>query len=567
MNRTSTRAHSAFFLLVAVCLATTPTPSRAQQDVTPGTFRYDLFANSPAESYLRYLQTEGRVPVYPWSSRAFSLRELKHLIPTDSAHPWSARLREDSRQLGPVRYSPIEPTISLRYNSAFAYGSNDGPLWAGRGITSALQAGVQASWGPATLTLAPMLFRAENKRFSTVPAATGTEFFANPDFQGIDRPQRFGDTPYSQFDPGQSSLRLDLPFVSAGLSTANQAWGPGQEFPVLLGNNAGGFPHAFLGTSEPVNIFIAKLHGKVFWGALFQSDFSTVTGPDVYYNRAEPGKKRFATGLIVVAEPRGIPGLEVGGARFFHITWPISGIPRSYFTEVFQGFLKKNIDGPVESDPRFPAGNAQVGLNSNELVSVFGRWVLPHSGFELHAEYGRDDHSYDLRDLTQEPDHSRVYSLGARKVFGLSRDAMTAGRFEIMNFQVPQLARYRGEGEIYVHGAIRQGHTYKGQMLGADAGVGSGAGSVTAVDHFSKNGSWTASWHRIVNREYGNYLALGVLAPRSIDVTHALSFEMTRFMGPFDLNGGLTLARDFNRNFQSDVTNVNALVGVRYNVR
>jgi hypothetical protein len=37
-------------------------------------------------------------------------------------------------------------------------------------------------------------------------------------------------------------------------------------------------------------------------------------------------------------------------------------------------------------------------------------------------------------------------------------------------------------------------------------------------------------------------------------------------MGPFDLNGGLTLVRDFNRNFTSDVTNLNALIGVRYNL-
>src|ERR1019366_7752724 len=215
-------------------------------------------------------------------------------------------------------------------------------------------------------------------------------------------------------------------------------------------------------------------------------------------------------------------------------------------------------------DPRFPSGTDEVGISSNELVSVFARWVLPHSGFELHGEYGREDHAYDARDLIQEPDHSRVYSFGARKVFTSSGESMTAGRVEIMNFQLPQLARYRGEGEIYVHGLIRQGHTYEGQLLGADAGVGTGAGSVLAVDHYTKTGSWTASWHRIVNQEDGNYVQAGILNPRSIDVSHALGFEATRFMRRFDLNGGLTLVRDFNRNFASDVTNLNAIVSVRY---
>jgi hypothetical protein len=246
--------------------------------------------------------------------------------------------------------------------------------------------------------------------------------------------------------------------------------------------------------------------------------------------------------------------------------WPISGIPRSYFTQIFEGFLKKNIAPDRLRDPRFPAGVDQTGISSNEIVSVFTRWVLPHSGFELHAEYGREDHGYDLRDLTQEPDHSRAYNLGARKVFTSRSETMTAGRFELMNFQLPQLSRYRGEGEFYVHGLIRQGHTYKGQLLGADVGVGTGAGSVMAVDHYTKTGTWTASWTRVVNREYGKYIDLGVIAPRSMDVSHALGFEQTRFMNAFDINWGVTLVRDFNRNFKADVTNINALVGVRYNV-
>jgi len=557
---------SALPLFVALLCATPPRSASAQQSQSSN-IRYELFADSPGESYLRYLQTTGAVPLYPWSSRSFSPRELNRLIPKDTLHPWASRFREDSRSYLGVRYGLIQPSASLRYNSAFAYGSNDGPIWAGRGLTSAAQVGFYASWGPATLTVAPMVFRAENQAFDILPTGrTGPPSFGNPQFGGIDRPQRFGDRPYSKVDPGQSTLRVDLPFVTAGVTTANEAWGPGQEFPVILGNNAAGFPHIFAGTSEPLNIFVAKIHTHVVWGELFQSDFSPVTGSAEYTSRAEPGTKRFATGIVFVGQPRGIPGLEVGGTRFFHIIWPISGIPRSYFTQFIQGFLKKNVAPDRIHDPRFPNGIDDTGISSNQLVSVFARWVLPNSGFELHAEYGREDHSYDLRDLTQEPDHSRAYSLGARKVFRSSAETMTAGRVEIINYQLPQLARYRGEGEMYVHGLIRQGHTFEGQLLGADAGVGTGAGSVMAVDHFTKTGSWTASWHRIINQEDGNFVALGIRSPRSMDVSHALGFETTRFIRGFDVTGGLTLVRDFNRNFRADVTNLNALVGVRYNL-
>jgi hypothetical protein len=565
MNRTEARIFR-IALACALVHSFAPATGAAQSaPFTEGSLRHEMFVQSPGESYLRYLQTLGKVPGHPWTRRGFSERELRSLIPKDSAHPWADRYVDDSRTVYGIRYGFIEPNISARYNSGFAYGSNDGPIWAGRGLTSAVQAGFYAQYGPVTLTLAPLAFRAENQAFDMAPTAQGgNPPFGNPDFAGIDRPQRFGNAAYSQLDPGQSTLRVDLPFVTAGVSTANQTWGPAQDYPILLGNNAAGFPHAFAGTSEPVNLGIAKIHGQVFWGELFQSAYSPVQGPAEYVSKAEPGTKRFATGLIVIAQPWGLNGLEVGGGRFFHSIWPTSGIPRSYFTKVFQGLLKKDVKPDRVADPRFPGGVSEVGISDNQLVSVFARWVLPHSGFELHAEYGREDHSYDFRDLVQEPDHSRSYSIGARKVFNFSPEKLTAGRFEILNFQLPQLSRYRGEGEMYVHGLIRQGHTYRGQLLGADAGVGTGAGSVLAVDQFTPAGKWTASWTRIVRREDGNFTLLGIRSPRSIDVSHALGFENTRTLRDFELTSGLTIVREFNRDFRHDATNVNALVSVRY---
>ena len=563
MNRTE--AHLFRVCAAAAAAAFMALPAFAQSPATTGGLRNEVFVSSHADNYLRYLQTVGKVPEQPWSSRGFSERELRKLLSKDSASPWRDRFVDDSLELAGIRLAFIQPNVSLRYNTGFAYGSNDGPIWAGRGLTSAAQLGFHASWKFISLKVAPIAFRAENREFDIAPTGrSGLALFGNPDFGGVDLPQRFGSTAYAQLDPGESTLRVDLPFVTAGISTANQGWGPGYSFPILLGNNAAGFPHAFVGSSEPINIGIGKLHGKVFWGELFQSDYSTVTGRPTYVSRAEPGTKRFATGIILIAQPRGLPGLELGGARFFHSVWPSSGIPRSYITKVFQGILKKNVKPDRFQDPRLPGGLDDVGISDNQLVSLFARWVLPRSGFELHAEYGRDDHSYDFRDLIQEPDHSRSYSVGARKVFSSSPDRLTAGRFEILNFQLPQLSRYRGEGEMYVHGLIRQGHTYKGQLLGADAGVGIGAGSVMAVDRFTPGGRWTAAWTRIVRRENGDFTELGIRSPRSIDVSHALGFERSAVYQDFEITTGLTFVRELNRDFIRDATNVNALIGVRY---
>jgi len=531
-------------------------------------FRSEIFVGSIPENYLRYLQTMGLVPLYPWSSRAFSPREIDKLIPRDTTHPWRDRFVSSAKNFHGVRYDFIRPTSSFRYNTGFAYGSNDGPIWAGRGLTSAIQAGITARWGPASLTLAPMAFRAENRAFFIMPPQhSQIGPFGNALWAGVDLPQRFGDTPYSQLDPGQSTFRIDIPFISFGASTANMGWGPGTDYPLLLGNNAAGFPHVFLGTSSPVDIFIGKIHASFMWGELAQSAFSNVTGPSTYVSNSEPGRKRFATGFSIVGQPRGIPGLEIGGARFFHSIWPSSGIPRSYLTKVFQAFLKTHLKHDAPSDPRLPPDFGGRGLADNQLAEIFARWVAPHSGFEVSAEYGRDDHNEDIRDLEQEPDHSRFYNVGMRKVFSLNATSMTAARFELINFQLPQLVRApRGEGEIYLHGLIRQGHTYRGQLLGANVGVGAAAGSTLAIDHYTPIGRWTLSWVRDLSQENGNFPLYGAREPRTMDVSHSLGLEVTRLVRGFDVTTGLTFVRDFNRDFARDASNINAIVGVRYNL-
>src|SRR5690606_5649721 len=116
---------------------------------------------------------------------------------------------------------------------------------------------------------------------------------------------------------------------------------------------------------------------------------------------------RFATGLVAVFTPRGIPNFEIGGSRFFHTPWTSNGLSFSNFTKTFEGFLKAGIPGkdiiPDEHEPDRPFDP------DNQLASIFFRWLLPGSGFELYGELARDDHSWDTRDLALEPEHSLAY--------------------------------------------------------------------------------------------------------------------------------------------------------------
>jgi len=550
-------------LVVAVDLPaqdTTTTRQVKPRDTAAREAPHHVMVGSDDEDYLRYLQDAGLAAQYPWSLREFSQKELATLAVRRGSHPRSGK--GDYKDY-PSRFSfKVLPVNAVfRFNSAFPYGSNDGAVWAGRGLTSAIDLGFAFRAGPLSATFNPIAFRAENRAFQLQPTGeTGTGMYADPLFPAaIDRPQRFGATAYSSVDPGESTVRVDLLGVAAGVSTANMGWGPMELYPYIIGANAPGFPHAFLGTSSPISIWIGRLHGRLVWGRLQQSAYSPVTGTSYYSSTLEAGTKRFMSGVIEVFEPRGVPGLELGFARFFHSVWPRTGIPHRYFTKPFEALLRSSLRGSAG----FVAGS-DVDVGDNQLASAFLRWVFTPNGFEIYSEYGREDHALDTRDLLQEPDHSRTYGLGLRKVFGNDSLKLSALRLELINYELPTLARHLGEGGIYVHGVLRQGHTNLGQVLGADAGVGTGSGFLIAWDKYDRRGKFSIGWARTVREQRGGYYSGGPYDSRASDVSHALQIERLRCMRFGELRGGIALIREFNRDFQLDAWNVNSTLAFRH---
>jgi len=517
-----------------------------------------LTAGSSDEDYLRYLQIAGLATPYPWSIREFSQPELAKMAVRTGTHPWSKKgLYTDS--LGRFSFAFLPVNAVLRYNSAFPYGSNDGAVWQGRGLTSAIDIGFALRAGPLSITVNPIAFSAQNKPFQLQSNGSATNPFADPLFPGnVDRPQRFGNGTYSRLDPGETTVRVDGFGLTAGVSTANMGWGPMENYPYMLGGNAPGFFHGFLGTSTPLPIFIGRLHARAIWGELDQSAYSPVTGTSYYSSVIEPGTKRFATGVVASFLPRGIDGLEIGGGRFFHSFWPKEGIPRSYFTKPFEALFKVGLSGSPGFSP-----NADPGIADNQLASLFARWAFPKSGFEAYGEYGREDHSYDKRDFVQEPDHERTYGLGLRKVVGVDSAHLTAFRAEMINYEMPTLGRNRGEGGIYVHGSVLQGHTNRGQLLGTDAGVGSGGGSIIAIDRYYGKGMLSIDWTRTIRAQRGTFYLNGVNDPHSNDVANAVGVVRTRFVGRGELMTGLTVVREYNRDFERNAWNLNLDLGFR----
>jgi hypothetical protein len=510
--------------------------------------RSEVFAGSELESYIRLLQIDGKAALYPWSVRSFSSKEIDRLLAQPSDHPWAEHYDLGPSSGGGFTFDLLRPRLTTSVNSAFPWGANDGPVWAGRGFTASVRVGFAAGSGPVSLIVAPLAFISQNGAFDLQDNGyTGDLQFADGRFPtGIDRPQRFGNRPYSRIDPGQSTLRIDLPVVAFGASTANQYWGPARQHPILLGNNAPGFPHLFLGSSAPLNVGIAEIHGRLVWGKLSQSDYTGITGRS---------RRRFMSGIIGVISPKGVRGLELGAARFFHEAWPAGGLSLSNFTKPFESILKVGLTG----DPNLPDPGQSL---DNQLASVFARWVFPQSGLEVYAEYGREDHSWDLRDLILEPDHSGGYMLGLTKTLRSSPSHFYVIRAEAMNLQVSQLIRGRNEFPFYLHGP--QGHTERGQILGAAAGYGGNA-TLLAVDRYHAKGRWTAFWSRELRQDIGSFWKTGVRTSPGFDVQHALGGEVVRFGERFDITAGISGVYNLARNFGNDVINLNAHFSVRSN--
>lgn len=513
--------------------------------------------SSEDETYLRYLQIAGTVRPYPWSVRGFSPREARSLTVGIGSHPWSRSRRLSSAG---KTYRLLPAAIETRANSAFPYGSNDGPTWAGRGLTVTATVGATVQRGPFSLVLAPTAFITQNASFDLFDnGRPGDLRFGDPLLPlGVDRPQRFGDDPYGALSLGNSALRADVGPFSAGISTANMGWGPFELYPYVLGTNASGFLHGFAGTARPLSIWIGSVHGRVVWGRLGQSEYSPVQGSPTWVSPDEPGTRRFGSGLVGVFTPKGVSGLELGIARFFHSPWPEWGIPRSYLIKPFERILKVGL-----ADSRRISELGLVG--DNQLISGFARWAFPAAGLEVYAEYGREDHSWDKRDFLQEPDHARSYGLGFRKVMTRGADRLDGLTFELINFQLPHLARTgRGEGGVYWHGGMQQGHTNEGQLLGAPVGVGAAAGSTIRWDRYAPNGRTALSLERVVVGQRGDFYQTGRTDPKSSDVRYSLEGVRARVVRRLEISTGLALIYEFNRNFEEDAAGISATFGARF---
>jgi hypothetical protein len=184
------------------------------------------------------------------------------------------------------------------------------------------------------------------------------------------------------------------------------------------------------------------------WGRLDES---------AYFDADAADDLRMLAGVFVEFQPYILPGLTLGLSGLQHNAWSDAArLAFNLFT--------------------FPFTKAEVS-EGNGLLSVTAEWALPESGFAVYSEWAREDYWLNLEDVLTEPDHSQGYTIGFEKVY---RREGTDVRFTYelahLGMAAPeQTGRSFSGARFYVHGVLEQGHTHRGQLLGAWIGPGSDA--------------------------------------------------------------------------------------------
>lgn len=499
----------------------------------------------PEESYLRVLEISGNgIP------GSFTVRPSAEGRTAAGAtgHPWADRLTaEPARTFRDGAAHAGDTRLRTFANTRVPRGWNDGAVRQGRGLTTALDTRASIRWKGLSATFNPTLIHNQNASFDLAPVEpSGQPAFAYP-WRRIDYPQRFGPDAYWTFDLGQSGVALD--WKAARLSFGNERmwWGPGIRNAIVMSDNAPGFLHTSLETNGPVDIGIGELEGQWIWGGLGQSDYFD---PSV-------DTDRFITGIVLAYSPSWLEGLTVGGTRVFQAYRPDDGLPVSDYFLVVQGLLKTS-----QISEEQPEGNDEA----DQMLSLFTRWVFPESGAEVYAEWARTDHALDFEDFFQEPEHSQGYTLGLRKVTSRSDDRIFVLSTELTHLEASATFQLRPRPTYYEHSVVTQGHTHKGQILGAWIGPG-GNSQFLGFEMFERWGSAEI----FIQRQVHDNDAFWVWAEANDQTfdAHHVSFDVGAnallFKGDFELGGGAVLTRQINRwFFGPHLWNVNLSLSARW---
>jgi hypothetical protein len=450
-------------------------------------------------------------------------REALRLAQLRGAPGPSLLLRRGSDDLAPaacpaaaVDLAPVEARAT--FLGGYPDDRNDGLLWAGRGASTSLTLGAVARWGFLSAGAIPAVSFSHNRPYPRrAAAAPGVSPYAHPFLApSIDLPTRMGNGAERALDPGQSFLRADLGGFALGVATEALWWGPGLGDALLLTNTGPGFPHAFLGTRAPRDVWIGRLEAQLVLGRLSTSRYLAADG------RVDHAVLRAAA---IAFEPRFARGLFLGFAHA-EVGCESGAIARSALRHLaFRG--------------------ACPGLSrENALSSLHARWVVPAARLELYGEYGRDDTAA-LLDLLMEPERSAAWIAGLQKLFGAGR---RQGRLLVEvadTFEVPAVNAPLSTPIFYTHGEGTS-YSHRGQALGAAVGPAARS-QLVALDLLAGTSRLGVYAERRLRNLRAFYDSFAQLKGRDLELGGGVRGGLSR--GPVDLDWQAGVAHRWNAEF------------------
>jgi hypothetical protein len=384
-----------------------------------------VVAGSSDEMTLRDLQLTGRYD----ENASFTSRPL--WVNKDSLFQSEInQLAGKNRQKKYFNAYPIE--WEQRFNSHSYWGRNDGSMMSVKGYQTLIRGGFSANSKYIDLQLIPEIYWTPEASVKT-------------------------------FSLGRSALRFHVNKFPIGLSLSTESiwWGPGVFNSLMMSNNAPGFEHISLHTRSPLKTWIGNFEFQLISGNLqsesalpFENQqlnvFSSVFGRNP--------QDRYFNAINLTYSPRFLRGLSLGVNRMFQ-RYGGDGMKGGSFMQDYIPVLSsifKNSAGGLDEDARA----------RDQLINLFMRYSFPKANTEIYGEFGWNDHKYNIRDLTLNPDHAAAYLVGMRKIVPLSNQRRVGIEFELTQLEPTNSDIARPAGNWYVHGQIWEGYTNQNQIIG-----------------------------------------------------------------------------------------------------
>jgi hypothetical protein len=417
------------------------------------------------------------------------------------------------------------PELFASFNTAAPYGQNDGALWQGKGFNSSFTAGIRFTGYGVEATFKPQIAFSQNLAFDYVsPGYSGANYAGKGATYGyygvtsIDAPQRFGNEPFFVYDWGDSEIRYSWKTLTVGFGTQAIWLGPAQINPIIHSNNAPAYPKLDIGVrKQPVvipwtNWHIGDIETRLWWGYLSESD---------YFDNTTDNDHNLITGFtFAYSPPLLLKGLTLAVNRIMLTKW-----------DQHDFISTLNLLVPFS---KLDAGSDARDQRASFVID----YLFPQAGFDVYFEWGINDFPASYIHLFRNSFSTEDFTLGAKKSFKFSADIQGELLLEFTNIECARDYEFVWPATFYAHHIITQGHTNRGQWLGAGLGTGGNSQYLGFALYYNKGYSRLFVHREAPNRDYIWFLDGKMPSPsRTADNAKfkaVLSFGIDNYVRLFD---------------------------------